>query len=86
MAKIIIGKEYERAFESICRLVGSGCIPPEIVKSANGREIVTDAYTFRIGNIGEIYAEDIVKVCDIIRSFLEKHGCLDTDKDLSCAG
>ena len=46
MAKIIIGKEYERAFESICRLVGSGCIPPEIVKSANGREIVTDAYTF----------------------------------------
>ncbi len=47
---------------------------------------VTDADTFRIGNIGEIYEEDIVKVCDIIRSFLEKHGCLDTDKDLSCAG
>ena len=47
---------------------------------------MTDADTFRIGNIGEIYEEDIVKVCDIIRSFLEKHGCLDTDKDLSCAG
>lgn len=47
---------------------------------------VTDADTFRIGNIGEIYEEDIVKVCDIIRSFLEKHGCLDGDKALSCAG
>lgn len=32
---------------------------------------VTDADTFRIGNIGEIYPEDIEKVCDFIEEFLE---------------
>ena len=48
---------------------------------------VTDADTFRIGNIGEIYEEDIVKVCDIIRTFLREHGCLEeNDRALSCAG
>lgn len=26
---------------------------------------VTDADTFRIGNIGEIYKDDITKLCDI---------------------
>lgn len=37
---------------------------------------VTDADTFRIGNIGEIYLEDIDKVCDIMEEFFEKHGVL----------
>ena len=46
MAKIIIGREYKDAFGSICRLVEGGCVPPDIVRSADGREIVTDAYTF----------------------------------------
>lgn len=32
---------------------------------------VTEADTFRIGNIGEIYKEDIEKVCTIIKEFLE---------------
>lgn len=32
---------------------------------------VTEADTFRIGNIGEIYEEDIEKVCAIIKEFLE---------------
>lgn len=32
---------------------------------------VTDIDTFRIGNIGEIYAEDIEKITEIFRSFLE---------------
>lgn len=32
---------------------------------------VTEAETFRIGNIGEIYEEDINCVCDIIEEFLE---------------
>lgn len=31
---------------------------------------VTDADTFRIGNIGEIYEEDIVTLCQIVGSFL----------------
>ena len=31
---------------------------------------MTEADTFRIGNIGEIYEEDIIKVTDIIRDFL----------------
>lgn len=34
---------------------------------------VTDADTFRIGNIGEIYKEDIDKVCDIIKEFLAQN-------------
>lgn len=33
---------------------------------------VTEAETFRIGNIGEIYQEDIIKLCDIIEEFLEE--------------
>ena len=32
---------------------------------------VTEADTFRIGNIGEIYEEDIEKVCSIMKDFLE---------------
>ena len=32
---------------------------------------VTEAETFRIGNIGEIYEEDIVDLIGIIREFLE---------------
>lgn len=32
---------------------------------------LTDADTFRVGNIGEIYEEDILKLCDIIKMFLE---------------
>lgn len=32
---------------------------------------LTDADTFRIGNIGEIYEEDIERVCAIIKEFLE---------------
>ena len=35
---------------------------------------VTDADTFRIGNIGEIYEEDIIKLCDIFKEFFEKAG------------
>ncbi|MDO5417252.1 MAG: 2-aminoethylphosphonate--pyruvate transaminase [Lachnospiraceae bacterium] len=31
---------------------------------------VTDADTFRIGNIGEIYREDIEKLCEIVKEFL----------------
>ena len=32
---------------------------------------VTEADTFRLGNIGEIYEEDIIKVTNLIREFLE---------------
>lgn len=35
---------------------------------------LTDAETFRIGNIGEIYSEDIEKVCGLIKEFLEEKG------------
>lgn len=35
---------------------------------------VTEADTFRIGNIGEIYEEDILKLVDIFREFFELHG------------
>lgn len=35
---------------------------------------VTDAETFRIGNIGEIYPEDMHKVCSIIEEFLQEKG------------
>ena len=37
---------------------------------------VTKAATFRIGNIGEIYYEDVEKLCQIMQEFLEgrKHG------------
>ena len=34
---------------------------------------VTEAETFRIGNMGEIYPEDIEKVCAIIKEFLEEY-------------
>lgn len=34
---------------------------------------VTDANTFRIGNIGEIYTEDIEKLCQIIDEFLKEN-------------
>ena len=34
---------------------------------------VTDADTFRIGNIGEIYPEDIDRVCDILEKFFREH-------------
>ncbi len=34
---------------------------------------VTDADTFRIGNIGEIYSEDIDKVCDIFEEYFRSH-------------
>ena len=52
---------------------------------------VTDADTFRIGNIGEIYKEDILKVCGLMKDFLdgqdadsakkhtENEGCLCAD-------
>ena len=33
---------------------------------------VTEADTFRIGNIGEIYREDILKVSELLKEFLEK--------------
>ncbi len=35
---------------------------------------VTEADTFRIGNIGEIYKEDIEKLCEIIKGFLSTRG------------
>lgn len=35
---------------------------------------VTDANTFRIGNIGEIYREDIQTLCDIFKSFFKQYG------------
>lgn len=34
---------------------------------------VTEAETFRIGNIGEIYREDIMKLCEIMKAFLEEY-------------
>lgn len=34
---------------------------------------VTDADTFRLGNIGEIYADDIDRVCDIFEEFFQTH-------------
>lgn len=34
---------------------------------------VTEAETFRIGNIGEIYQEDILKLIEILTEFLEKY-------------
>ncbi len=34
---------------------------------------VTDANTFRIGNIGEIYREDMEKLCGILKSFFAEH-------------
>ena len=35
---------------------------------------VTEAETFRIGNIGEIYREDIEKLIDIYKEFLKSKG------------
>lgn len=37
---------------------------------------VTEAETFRIGNIGEIYHEDIEKLIAIYKDFLKEKGCL----------
>ena len=37
---------------------------------------VTEAETFRIGNIGEIYREDILKLIDIYKEFLASKGLL----------
>lgn len=34
---------------------------------------VTEAETFRIGNIGEIYLEDMEKLCQIMKEFLEEY-------------
>ena len=34
---------------------------------------LTDADTFRVGNIGEIYPEDIEKLASIIAGFLAAH-------------
>lgn len=34
---------------------------------------VTEAETFRIGNIGEIYKEDIERLCNIVKEFLEAY-------------
>lgn len=34
---------------------------------------VTEAETFRIGNIGEIYREDIIRLCEIMKTFLEEY-------------
>lgn len=34
---------------------------------------LTDANVFRIGNIGEIYKEDIDKLCDIFAEYLSKN-------------
>ncbi len=38
---------------------------------------VTEAETFRIGNIGEIYEEDIKKLIAILKEFLEKYNCVE---------
>ena len=37
---------------------------------------VTDAETFRVGNIGEIYPRDMEKLCGILADFLQEKGCL----------
>ena len=34
---------------------------------------LTDANVFRIGNIGEIYKEDIEKLCSIFQAYLNKN-------------
>ena len=33
---------------------------------------LTEGETFRIGNIGEIYEEDILKLCGIFKCFFDK--------------
>ena len=33
---------------------------------------LTDVDTFRIGNIGEIYPEDITRVLDIFKAYMEE--------------
>lgn len=38
---------------------------------------VTEAETFRIGNIGEIYEEDIRKLIAILKEFLSQYDCVD---------
>ncbi|CDA04587.1 2-aminoethylphosphonate--pyruvate transaminase [Blautia sp. CAG:257] len=35
---------------------------------------VTEAETFRIGNIGEIYKEDIERVVNLVKEFLDSTG------------
>ena len=37
---------------------------------------VTDAETFRVGNIGEIYPRDMEILCGILADFLQEKGCL----------
>lgn len=34
---------------------------------------LTDAETFRLGNIGEIYMEDVEKILAIFKAFTEEH-------------
>ncbi len=50
MTKIIIGREYADAFQSICTLVEGGCVDKKIVreirKGASGASIITDTYEF----------------------------------------
>ena len=36
-------------------------------------EKLTELDTFRIGNIGEIYLEDINTLCTIIENYLKEH-------------
>lgn len=47
MSKIIIGREYEREFESICALFEGGFLSTEVhIKKARGKVIETLAHTF----------------------------------------
>ena len=42
-------------------------------ETSSPTEKVTEAETFRIGNIGEIYKEDITRLCEIVKEFLEEY-------------
>ena len=61
-------------YEEVLNLNGDGVM--EMCIRDSGYAIypgkVTDADTFRIGNIGEIYEEDILKLCGIFKSFFDK--------------
>lgn len=47
MSKIIIGREYEKEFESICALYEGGFLSPEVhIKKARGNIIETPLHTF----------------------------------------
>ena len=45
--------------------------PTNVVIGQDGKYYILDD-TFRVGNIGEIYSEDMEKVCGLVKEFLEE--------------